>query len=123
MQTGAVKPDASAEPGRSLSPLPQYTCGLCSETWGTNCTPGDISCPECEANLCPCCGIWFDRDGNVSQPARRVVTRDQLAAALARCEVPARFYGRDGASDAVALADAIMEALGDVSYLAEATDG
>ena len=40
------------------SPLPEYTCGASGETFGTNCGPDDIACPECESRLCEHCGRW-----------------------------------------------------------------
>ena len=42
-----------------LPPLPQYTCGACRETFGSNCDPDDIVCPYCEARRCPRCLKWF----------------------------------------------------------------
>jgi transcriptional regulator with XRE-family HTH domain len=54
-------PAASLLPGqaRDLPPLPEYTCGQCGETFGTNCDPDDIECTYCEAKRCPHCQTWF----------------------------------------------------------------
>lgn len=35
-----------------------FTCTACGAKFGTNCAPGDIACPDCEARLCPQCGHW-----------------------------------------------------------------
>lgn len=44
---------------RDLPPVPEYTCGSCDETFGTNCDEDDIQCPECGATRCPHCEQWF----------------------------------------------------------------
>jgi hypothetical protein len=60
----ASTPQAPMTPDwpRELPPLPQYTCGQCGETFGTNCYPHDIACAYCGAILCPHCGEWFGGD-------------------------------------------------------------
>jgi hypothetical protein len=53
---------------RRKAGMREYTCGLCAEEFGSNCSPGDIQCTndDCEARLCPCCGAWFTEDGEMS---------------------------------------------------------
>ena len=41
-----------------LPSLPQYTCGVCGETFGTNYHTEEIECP-CGARRCPHCEKWF----------------------------------------------------------------
>lgn len=36
----------------------EHRCGKCGEVFGSNCSPGDIQCPACEARLCASCGHW-----------------------------------------------------------------
>jgi hypothetical protein len=54
-----INPVTPARPERTLPPLPQYTCGQCGETFGTNFRIEEIECPECEARRCPHCETWF----------------------------------------------------------------
>jgi hypothetical protein len=42
-----------------LPSLPQYTCGQCGETFGTNFTEDEIECAYCSARRCPHCHEWF----------------------------------------------------------------
>lgn len=35
-----------------------FKCGACGAEFGSNCSPGDISCTECDARLCSRCGNW-----------------------------------------------------------------
>jgi DNA-directed RNA polymerase subunit RPC12/RpoP len=69
-QPGRTAPSTGGERGagplvapvanpRGLPPLPQYTCGQCGETFGTNFRTEEIECPECEARRCPHCETWF----------------------------------------------------------------
>jgi DNA-directed RNA polymerase subunit RPC12/RpoP len=41
--------------------MADYTCEACGTEFSTNCLPGDIECPECEARLCSDCGHWDER--------------------------------------------------------------
>lgn len=36
----------------------EHCCGGCGEVFGSNCAPGEIRCPACEARLCASCGHW-----------------------------------------------------------------
>lgn len=97
-----------------LLPLPEFTCGVCGETFGTNCSPEDIACPECEAILCPSCQTWFGGlEGAVSAAPVHVFTRDQLVDALTRITLnPVHFAcGERGVIVAEWMADAILAAL------------
>jgi hypothetical protein len=44
-----------------LPPLPEFTCGVCGETFGTNFDIEEIECP-CGARRCPHCEQWFGGD-------------------------------------------------------------
>lgn len=44
---------------RPLPPLPEYACGQCGTTFGTNVAEDRIECPECDARRCPHCETWF----------------------------------------------------------------
>jgi hypothetical protein len=50
-------PEPATQP--ALKPLPEYTCGVCRETFGTNFSVQDIDCGNCEARRCPYCTTWF----------------------------------------------------------------
>ena len=39
--------------------LPEYTCGQCGETFGTNFVEDEIECAYCDARRCPHCAEWF----------------------------------------------------------------
>jgi hypothetical protein len=76
---------------RPLPPLPQYTCGSCGETFGSNCDQDDITCPYCEARRCPHCKRWFgseyaDDEPGTPEPAGDQVTvsREDLRRAVPR---------------------------------------
>lgn len=49
--------ELSAKEG--LPPLPQFTCGQCGETFGTNFAEDEIECAYCDARRCPHCHEWF----------------------------------------------------------------
>lgn len=90
---------------RPLPPLPQYQCGNCGEEFGSNCDPGDIRCPECEASMCPHCKRWFggDWDGERedSSPGTLQERIDGLSKALAAAtEIIAERDARLAALDA-----------------------
>lgn len=57
---------AEEQAARDRAHIRDYTCGLCEEEFGSNLSPGDIRCTNCEARLCPCCGAWFTEDGEVA---------------------------------------------------------
>jgi hypothetical protein len=60
--------DGAAAKPQSLPPLPQYTCGQCGMTFGTNFDEDKIECPECEARRCPHCKTWFgDADDEMAK--------------------------------------------------------
>ena len=56
-QTVAVEVEVIAP--ATLRDLPEYTCGQCGETFGTNFLPDEIECAYCEARRCPHCELWF----------------------------------------------------------------
>jgi hypothetical protein len=56
---GGTVVSAVAVPPALLHDLPEYTCGMCGETFGTNFLPDEIECAYCEARRCPHCELWF----------------------------------------------------------------
>lgn len=46
-------------PEATLRDLPEYRCGQCGETFGTNFAEDEIECAYCDARRCPCCEHWF----------------------------------------------------------------
>jgi hypothetical protein len=69
-----VSTETPDQASRRRAGIKDYTCGLCAEEFGSNCQPGDIECTndDCEARLCPCCGAWFNEDGDSSQEPHAV---------------------------------------------------
>lgn len=51
-----------------MSAAVEYTCGLCGREFTSSMDPADIVC-ECDAQLCPCCGAWFNYHGQVAKAA------------------------------------------------------
>lgn len=51
-------PVHGAVPAEGWASMLEYTCGECGEEFGSNCSPGDVSCTNCEARLCSSCGHW-----------------------------------------------------------------
>lgn len=58
-----LAPHGDPLPARDAHHYVRIVCGNCTEEFGTNCDDHDITCPECEAQRCPCCGCWFGAEG------------------------------------------------------------
>lgn len=81
---------ASPASGTTPPPLPEYTCGNCGGTFGTNCTLDDIACTECRAHRCPRCAGWFGGDADVPEPVTPEGAVDAATAAARLAEAAER---------------------------------
>jgi hypothetical protein len=58
--SGYAFPRNHAGPDRGpVKDLPEFTCGACRETFGTNFLEEEIECAVCGARRCPNCEHWF----------------------------------------------------------------
>lgn len=54
-----VEIEAETVPAGTLRDLPEYRCGQCGQTFGTNLAEDKVECAYCEARRCPHCEMWF----------------------------------------------------------------